>query len=174
MSGNNVILIGFMGSGKTTIAKYLSEVHGLELVEMDVQISEREGRSIPEIFAQFGEKYFRNLETGLLKELQSGKNMVVSCGGGAPLRIENVSEMKKIGRIVLLEVSPQTVFERVRDDTERPLLSGRNHLEGIEALMQERKSKYEAAADFTVIADNRTIEDIGEEIVRKLKEMEEQ
>ena len=174
MSGNNVILIGFMGSGKTTIAKYLSEAHGLELVEMDAQISEREGRNIPEIFAQSGETYFRDLETGLLKELQLRKNMVVSCGGGVPLRIENVSEMKKIGRIVLLEVSPQTVFQRVRNDMERPLLGGRNHLEGIEALMQERKLKYEAASDFVVSADNRTVEDIGEEIVRRLKEMEEQ
>ena len=91
-----------------------------------------------------------------------------------PLRKENVSEMKRIGRIVLLEVSPQTVFERVRNDTERPLLSGGNRLEGIETLMQERKSKYKAAADFAVSADNRTVEDIGEEIVRRLKEMEEQ
>lgn len=174
MSGNNVILIGFMGSGKTTIAKYLSEAYGLELIEMDAQISEREGRSIPEIFAQSGETYFRDLETSLLKELQLKKNLVISCGGGVPLRKENVSEMKRIGRIVLLEVSPQTVFERVRNDTERPLLSGGNRLEGIETLMQERKSKYEAAADFAVSADNRTVEDIGEEIVRRLKEMEEQ
>ena len=173
MSWNNIVLIGFMGSGKTTIAEYLSETYDMELIEMDARISDREGRSIPDIFAQSGEIYFRNLETDLLKELQTGKNMVISCGGGVPLRTENVSEMKKIGKVVLLAADPQTVFERVRGDETRPLLNGRNHVEGIGELMQERKAKYEKAADIIASTDNRTVESIGEEIVHRLKEMRE-
>ena len=83
--GCNIVLIGFMGAGKSTIAGTLSEMYGLEVVEMDQLISERENMSIPMIFETRGEEYFRNLETELLIELQDRKNVVISCGGGVPL-----------------------------------------------------------------------------------------
>ena len=90
----NIVLIGFMGSGKSTISDYLSTVFDMKLVEMDQVIAEKEEMSIPDIFATYGEEYFRNLETNLLKELQTGQNCIISCGGGVALRQENV----EIGR----------------------------------------------------------------------------
>ena len=111
----NIVLIGFMGSGKSTISDYLSTVFDMKLVEMDQVIAEKEEMSIPDIFATYGEEYFRNLETNLLKELQTGQNCIISCGGGVALRQENVVEMKKNGRVVLLTASPETIFERVKD-----------------------------------------------------------
>ena len=86
----NIVLIGFMGAGKSTISDYLSMVFDMRLVEMDQEISERQEMSIPDIFATYGEEYFRNLETELLRELQTGSNCIISCGGGAALREENV------------------------------------------------------------------------------------
>ena len=97
--GCNIVLIGFMGAGKSTIAGTLSEMYGLEVVEMDQLISERENMSIPMIFETRGEEYFRNLETELLIELQDRKNVVISCGGGVPMRERNVAEIKKNGRV---------------------------------------------------------------------------
>ena len=107
----NVVLIGFMGAGKTTISEYLSTMFAMDVVEMDQVIAEREGMSIPDIFATYGEEYFRNRETELLKEMQLRKRAVISCGGGAALREENVAEMKKNGRVVLLTAKPQTIYE---------------------------------------------------------------
>ncbi|HJB94059.1 MAG TPA: chorismate mutase, partial [Candidatus Mediterraneibacter intestinigallinarum] len=101
----NIVLIGFMGAGKSTISDYLSTMFDMRLVEMDQEISERQEMSIPDIFATYGEEYFRNLETELLRELQTGKNCIISCGGGVALRKENVVEMKKNGRVVLLTAS---------------------------------------------------------------------
>ena len=113
----NIVLIGFMGSGKSTISDYFSTMFAMETVEMDRIISEREGMSISDIFALYGEEYFRNLETSLLVELQQKKNVVVSCGGGTPMRENNVEEMKKGGKVVLLTASPETIYHRVKDSS---------------------------------------------------------
>ena len=86
----NIVLIGFMGAGKSTISDYLSTVFDMELVEMDQLIADREEMSIPDIFATYGEEYFRNLETNLLIEMQDKKNVVISCGGGVAMRERNV------------------------------------------------------------------------------------
>ena len=89
----NIVLIGFMGAGKSTISDYLSTVFDMEIVEMDQLIADREEMSIPDIFATYGEEYFRNLETNLLIEMQDKKNVVISCGGGVAMRERNVEEM---------------------------------------------------------------------------------
>ncbi len=125
------------------------------------------------IFATYGEEYFRDLETGLLVEMQSHKNTVISCGGGAALRERNVAEMKKNGRVVLLTASPETVYERVRDCEDRPVLNGRKDVKGISELMEQRREKYEAAADIVINTDNKTVLQICEELVWRLVEMEE-
>ena len=169
----NIVLIGFMGAGKTTISDYLSTMFAMKVVEMDQLIAEREEMSIPDIFATYGEEYFRDLETGLLVEMQSNKNTVISCGGGAALRERNVEEMKKNGRVVLLTASPQTIYERVKDSDDRPVLNGRKNVKGISELMEQRREKYEAAADIVINTDNKTVLQICEELVQRIIEMEE-
>jgi len=146
---------------------------GIEVVEMDQVIAEREQMSIPDIFATYGEEYFRDLETGLLVEMQSQKNTVISCGGGAALRERNVAEMKKNGRVVLLTASPETIYDRVKDSDDRPVLSGRKNVKGISELMEQRRGKYEAAADIVINTDNKTVLEVCEELVQRLMEMEE-
>ena len=137
----NIVLIGFMGAGKSTISDYLSTMFDMDIVEMDQVIAEREEMSIPDIFATYGEEYFRDLETNLLIEMQSHKNAVISCGGGAALREKNVAEMKKNGRVVLLTATPETIFERVKDSNDRPVLNGRKNVKGISELMEQRREK---------------------------------
>ena len=109
----NIFLIGFMGAGKSTISDYLKNALAMDVVE---------GMSISDIFETYGEEYFRELETNLLIEMQSQSNVVVSCGGGVPMRERNVVEMKKNGRVVLLTAKPETILERVKDNHDRPLL----------------------------------------------------
>ncbi len=169
----NIVLIGFMGAGKSTISDYLSTMFAMKIVEMDQVIAEREQMSIPDIFATYGEEYFRDLETGLLVEMQSRKNTVISCGGGAALRERNVTEMKKNGRVVLLTASPETIFDRVKDSDDRPVLNGRKNVKGISELMEQRREKYEAAADIVINTDNKTVLEVCEELVQRLTEMEE-
>lgn len=168
----NIALIGFMGAGKSTISDYLSTMFDMKLVEMDQVIAEREEMSISDIFDTYGEEYFRNLETNLLKELQTGRNCVISCGGGVVLREENVAEMKKNGRVVFLTASPETIYERVKDSNDRPILDGNKNVEFIAGLMEKRREKYEAAADVVVQTDNKTILQICEELISKLMELD--
>ena len=133
----NLFLIGFMGSGKSTIAAELSRILHRPVLEMDEEIEKREGMSIPAIFSEHGEAYFRQLETDLLKETSALGGFLVSCGGGAAMREENVREMKKSGIIVLLTALPETILERVADDENRPLLKGRKNTADIEALIEK-------------------------------------
>ncbi len=109
---------------------------------MDQIIAEREGMSIPDIFEVHGEQYFRDLETNLLIEMQSRKNVVISCGGGTPLRECNVVEMKKNGRVVLLTASPETIFDRVKDSHDRPVIENNKNVPFIADLMEKRRAKY--------------------------------
>lgn len=169
----NIVLIGFMGAGKTTVSDYLSTMFDMDIIEMDQEITDREEMSIPDIFATYGEEYFRDLETSLLVELQDRKNVIISCGGGTALRENNVAEMKKNGRVVLLTASPETIYERVKDSDDRPVLKGRKNVDGIAELMEQRREKYEAAADIVVQTDHKTVLQVCEELVQRLSEMEE-
>lgn len=167
----NIFLIGFMGSGKSTVASCLSETYGMEAVEMDQLIVEREGMSIPDIFAQKGESYFREAETNLLIEIQSEQNKVVSCGGGVVLREKNVEEMKKSGKIVLLDAKPETILERVKNDDNRPLLRGNKNVEFISNMMEQRRPKYEGAADIVIQTDGKKTDAICKEIIEKIEKI---
>ena len=169
----NIVMIGFMGAGKSTVAEYLSTMFAMEVVEMDQEIVKEEGMSIPDIFATYGEEYFRDLETNLLIEMQEKKNVIISCGGGVAMRERNVAEMKKNGRVVLLTAHPQTILDRVKDSDDRPLLNGHKNVEYIEQLMEARREKYEAAADIVVDTDNKTVLQICEDLIQKLLEMDE-
>ena len=166
----NIVLIGFMGSGKSTISRALSKVFAMDVIEMDQVIAERENMSISEIFEVHGEEYFRNLETKLLRELQARKGVVISCGGGVPMREENVVEMKKNGKVVLLTAKPETILERVKGSHERPLLENNKNVAFISDLMEKRRMKYEAAADIIIGTDGKTEFEICEEIIGCAKE----
>ena len=164
----NIFLIGFMGAGKSTISDYLKNALAMDVVEMDQCIVERQGMSISDIFETYGEEYFRELETNLLIEMQS--NVVVSCGGGVPMRERNVVEMKKNGRVVLLTAKPETILERVKDNHDRPLLENNKTVPFIADLMEKRRAKYEAAADIVIQTDGKSELEICEELIHRLRE----
>ncbi len=165
----NIFLIGFMGTGKSTIAEELKYMIGVDSVEMDQMIVNRTQMSISEIFAKYGEEYFRDLETNLLLEITESESMLVSCGGGTVIRKENVEYMKKSGHIVLLTATPETIYERVKNSTDRPILNQNMSVEFIAELMERRRERYLQAADLVVSTDGKTTEEICEEILIKLK-----
>ena len=169
----NIVLIGFMGAGKTSISEYLKTLFAMDVIEMDQIIAEREGMSIPDIFEVHGEQYFRDLETNLLIEMQSRKNVVISCGGGTPLRECNVVEMKKNGRVVLLTASPETIFDIVKDSHDRPVIENNKNVPFIADLMEKRRAKYEAAADIIINTDGKSLIEVCEELVQQLLAMDE-
>ena len=169
----NIFLIGFMGAGKSTIARTLQRELGFPLVEMDERIVQEQGMSINDIFAQYGEAHFREIESQLVVDLGKQEPSIVSCGGGVVVRPENTQNMKKSGRIVLLKASPGTIFERVKNSTDRPILNGHMNVEYIAELMEKRRALYEEAADITIQTDGKTREQICEEIIGKLRDTNE-
>jgi len=163
----HIFLIGFMGCGKSTNAAKLAEKTGVRQMEMDEEIVKDQRMTVSKIFEVYGESCFRDLETKLLIKLQDEPPMVVSCGGGLVLREENVRLMKKMGTIVLLTASPQTIYERVKNSTKRPILNGNINLAYITELMEKRRSYYEQAADTVISTDDKTAEAICGEILEK-------
>ena len=164
----NLVLIGFMGTGKSTVSDYFHTQYNMDIIEMDQIIAQREGMSITEIFNRYGEEYFRDHETALLVEMQSRKSVILSCGGGVPMRERNVVEMKKIGRVILLTADPHTILDRLKEDHSRPLLENNKSIDFVRGLMDSRRAKYEAAADIIIHTDGKTVEEIGREILEKV------
>lgn len=154
-ANKNIFLIGFMGCGKSTIARLFSEETGAKLIEMDETIEAESDMSINEIFEKYGEDHFRDLESELISRITEKGGAVVSCGGGAILRPENVECMKKNGQIIYFSATPETIYERVRYSTNRPLLNGNMNVEYISALMEKRLPRYETAADKTIVVDGK-------------------
>jgi len=165
----NIFLIGFMGCGKSTVAAKLNQMYGMHVVEMDQIIADEQGMNLTTLFHKYGETYFRDLESDLLKRVAKSTGQVVSCGGGVVLREKNVTEMKKNGRIVLLTAKPESILTRVIKDNNRPILEGKKNVEDIAALMETRRAKYEAAADIVVATDDKSISTICEEIIQRIK-----
>lgn len=167
----NVILIGFMGCGKSTVGIKLSYRLRRSLLDTDKIIEKEENRTISDIFVTDGEGYFRDLETQCLKKLiQTEKNQIISVGGGLPIRKENHTLLKELGTVVYLRAKPETIYERLKHDTTRPLLQGENPQEKIRALMGQRAAIYEKTADVIIDVDVKDFDTILDEIVEKLKE----
>lgn len=167
----NIFLIGFMGAGKSTIAKELQTMLHMNLVEMDARIVEEQGMSINEIFDRFGEAHFRDVESRLVLTIGKEGNSIVSCGGGVVVRPENVTNMKKNGKIIFLAATPETIYERVKDSKDRPILNGHMNVEYISELMEKRRALYESAADIRIDVDGKTVIAVCEEIVRTLSDV---
>ena len=153
----SIALVGMMGAGKTTIATRLGERLGRGVIDTDVEIRAWTGRSIPELFAQAGEAGFRDLERQVVEEVAKIEDMVISLGGGAVLRDDNVASLLLTGVIVHLDASPEVIVERLRAAdavTDRPLLAGKDDLEAtVHATHAARVERYREVADLDVDAD---------------------
>lgn len=165
-----VVLIGFMGSGKSTVGKELAKALEYHFLDTDSYIENNAKMSIGEIFAKHGEQYFRNLETETIKNLmESTEEAVVSTGGGLPLREENADILKKNGFVVYLRVKASTVEERLKGDTTRPLLQGENVSKKIADLLEYRDPIYEYGAHMVLDVDGKAVDQIVEDIIRNFK-----
>ena len=157
-----------MGSGKSSVGIKLANALNYKFLDTDAYIEAQEKMKISEIFVNYNEEVFREMETKCLRTLkESLTGYVISTGGGMPLRKENVELLKEIGTVFYLKTSKEVTYERVKDDKSRPLLKGANPMEKIELLLKERIPVYEAAADVTITTDNRSFYSIIEEIIVK-------
>lgn len=167
-----VVLIGFMGCGKSTVGVELAKNLGYTFVDTDQLIEERTQKTISDIFAAHGEEYFRNIETETISSMMGTiEDTVVSTGGGLPLKKENADILKKYGFVVYLRVKPETVEERLKGDTKRPLLQGENVSEKIKNLLEYRDPIYEYGAHLVVDVEEKAVEEIVEEITRNFQLM---
>lgn len=146
----NIVLCGFMGSGKTVVGKELAKIMGCKFVDTDELIEEEQGVAIKAIFATHGEDYFRDLEHEMCKKVADMKGCVVSTGGGAMTFERNVDAIKKGAKVVFLDASFDVICDRIGDNTNRPLFQDK---EKARALYDERKDKYLAASDYIIDGD---------------------
>ncbi len=163
---DNIILIGYMGSGKSTVAKELHMKTGVEIIDTDEMLVKEQGRSINEIFRTDGEAAFRNLETELLRRLSERSSAyILSTGGGMPVREENRAILKTLGTVFFLKADTDTIFERVKKDTQRPLLQGTDQRTKIAGMLKERTPMYELTADHVIKTDGKMVKDVVSEIL---------
>jgi shikimate kinase len=169
----NIALIGFMGTGKTAIAKALAEKLSKKFVELDSLIEQKAGKSIPEIFKHDGEVAFRELEIEVTKDVARGKNQVIACGGGIFLNKINIDRLRNESIIVYLTASPEVILKRVSGGgAERPLLEASNQALTIQELLAFRKPFYERAADIKINTSKLDVDSVVEQIIAKLKQDE--
>jgi shikimate kinase len=161
----NIIIIGFMGSGKSTLGKHLSKELGLKLIDMDRDIERKQNKSINEIFRHNGEKYFRTLETNYLKDLLNIENTIISTGGGVILKEENVELLHKIGKVIFLHAHATQILENLKNDTTRPLLQTDNYEQKVKELLEEREGIYLNAADIIIQTKGKDINSVVNEII---------
>lgn len=163
---NHIILIGFMGAGKTTIGKALAQKSNLVFTDTDERIEKQQQMKISDIFAQHGEAYFRDLETEMLKDLLKEKErMVISVGGGLPVREENRALLRQLGCVVYLQADAETLTARLRGSKNRPKLQGGDLREKINSLMDAREAFYLDAAAVQIRTDDKKIQEVVKEIM---------
>jgi len=163
----NIVITGFMGTGKSVAAKELARKLKMEFIDMDQIIEEVQGVSISDIFARYGEKYFREQENKLVKELSQKENMVIATGGGTLLSSDNARMLGQAGEIVCLYADSQTIYNRVKRKNERPLLKGEDILSEIEHLLKERKKVY-ANIKWKIDTTNLSVQEVVDKIIELL------
>lgn len=162
----NIVLMGFMGAGKTTVGKCLAKALSCEFIDTDERIEKEQGRKISDIFEEDGEQAFRDMETDLLKRLQdSEEDFVLSIGGGMPVREENRALLRSIGTVIYLRTSKKEIIRRVSGDTNRPLLQGGSLEEKVTSLMNAREGIYIETAHVEVVTDGKYPKKVVEEII---------
>lgn len=161
----NIYLVGFMGTGKTTVGRELARKKKRNFVDLDELIELRERRTVPDIFAKEGEPYFRRIEKQALKEVSREKKFVVACGGGIVMDKENIRIMKETGLIVCLTASPDVILERTKHYYHRPLLNVSNPKKQIELLLKLR-APYYAQADKTIDTSKISVKEVLSKIIK--------
>ena len=164
----NIIITGFMGTGKSVVAKELARKLKMEFIDMDQIIEEGQETSISDIFARYGENYFREQENKLAKKLSQKENMVIATGGGTLLSSDNARMLDQAGEIVCLYADSQTIYDRVKRKNDRPLLKGENVLSEIDHLLEERKKIY-ANIKWKIDTTNLNIQEVTDKIIALLK-----
>lgn len=167
---NNIVLIGYMGSGKSTVGALLAKMLNFEFYDTDVMIERREQQTIDQLFESKGEEHFRELETMLIRELISSLDTsVLSTGGGMPLREQNRKLLSELGFVVYLKTSVQASVKRLRYDQTRPLLKGENLEDRVGQMLELRAPIYEATADMRIVTDLIRPKEIAEIIIKEYK-----
>jgi shikimate kinase len=170
---SNIVLIGFMGTGKTATGQILAKRLNRQLIEVDAVIEEMAGKSVSEIFKNDGEIVFRELEIEAIRRATKGKRQVIACGGGAVLNTINIDRLRATGVIINLTASPAIILKRTRKDgNSRPLLDVDQPLERIKELEKLRKPFYDRAADIIINTSKLGIDAATEKIVDRLKKYE--
>lgn len=166
----NIILIGFMGCGKSSIGRHMSENYQYTLIDTDSYIEEQQKCTISEIFGKNGEEYFRQLETQCLLDLinLSADKMIIAVGGGLPMRKENQELLHRLGKVVYLRAKVDTLEKRLKGDTTRPLIQGGELRQKIENLFNLRQDTYEKLADLIVDTDRKSYQQITSAIRKGL------
>ena len=166
---NNLVLTGFMGTGKTSLGKILAEKLGYAFVDIDQKIEQDTGLTIPQIFEQYGEKYFRELEKKVVAEISQRQGLVIATGGGTVANEENLQLLKNSGMIVCLTTEPEEIFRRTERRGERPVLDGgEDRLQTIKKLLAQRQ-KFYAQADYTIDTTDWSPLQIMNEICKKFR-----
>ena len=165
---SNIIITGFMGTGKSVVARELARKLKMEFIDMDRVIEERQGMSIADIFTGHGEKYFREQENKLLKELSQKENKVIATGGGTLLSSNNAGILSQTGEIVCLYADSRTIYNRVRRKNNRPLLKRENVLTEINRLLEERKKAYNNFA-IKIDTTNLSFQEVADKVITLLK-----
>jgi shikimate kinase len=167
----NIVLIGYRGTGKTTVAALLASNLGMPKVCLDEEIVRRAGKGIPEIVAAHGWDHFRDLESEVAADYATQDGWVIDAGGGVILREENVENLRRNGTLVWLTAPPSVLIDRIKDDTERPALKdGKTFLEEVEEVLEERLPLYRAAAHWTIDVSSDTPEEVASKIQATLQE----
>ncbi len=161
---SNIILVGFMGTGKTSVGKLLAQRLNMEFLDMDDVIVEREGKSIPHIFNESGEPYFRMLERKLVEELSKQSGLVIAAGGGIVLNSNNIADFSRTGVVVCLNATPEVILKRVGNDTNRPLLMSNDRMQKIRDLLESRRKLYDAIP-LQINTDLQTLEQVVDTIL---------
>jgi len=165
----NIVLTGFMGTGKTAVGRELSRLLNMKLIDVDTEIEKSQGITINEIFKSFGELRFREIETGMIKKVTENKNIIISTGGGAVLKEENMDALRKNGVIVCLMATPETILKRTSDDSNRPLLQVEDPFRKIKELLDFRMPFYKKS-DIILDTEGKTPLQIAEEIIERIKD----
>lgn len=153
----NIALIGFMGSGKTTVGKILAKSLDMKFLDVDRTISINQKKTIPEIFEIYGETYFRDLERQIIKEESKDNNVVISTGGGSIIDNVNIKNLRETSFVVFLDCDIQTILERVQRNKNRPLINNSDNLvETVTELYNKRQTLYKISSDFSINIDSNT------------------